>query len=113
MYNTEHTIPTAEEVNDWLHEHNSPWSRQDRWLDAGLPGYNELAQETYYNQSIFDIDSYSALCLLIALIVCTFIFGSRMHRRHHGQTSSREGDDDEYIKVNGHNSLLNKFMKKY
>lgn len=82
-------IPTAAEVNDWLFENNAPWVRIGNYYDQGLPGYNQIAQEDYYNQSNYSMESYSGLMLLLATAAGAIYLGRRFRRK---QTD----DDDEF-----------------
>ena len=77
LYKQTLEIPTAEEVNNWLFEHNAPWVRVGRYMDAGLPGYNVMAEETYYNQNNYDInfESMSSMMLVFAASVAAVYFG--------------------------------------
>ena len=89
LYNENGLIPTAAEVNDWLYENNAPWVRVGNYYDRGLPGYNQMAQEDYYNQSNYSMESYSGLMLLLATTAGAIYLGRRFRR-------NQTDDDDEY-----------------
>jgi hypothetical protein len=43
-------------------------------MDAGLPGYSVMAEEDYYTQSNFDLNSYSSMMLVFtAAVAAVFV----------------------------------------
>ena len=92
--------PSDNEINDWLYEMNEPFSHEQLYLDAGLPGYSEV----YHSDNDGSLLSYNNIFfVLLAVGMAGLAYKWR----------KRRDQDDEFAKVDSETPFINRLKNPF